>query len=105
MVQASARANTFRPGEVERYVEAWVHPGSLTAMLNYHRALRGWTAADPPARMTPPTLVLWGERDSVLEHHVARAALDLCDDRRLSIIGSATCWLHLEEPARMNAGS
>ena len=103
MVQASARADTLKPGEMERYVEAWAHPGSLTAMLNYYRALRERTVADPPARIAPPTLVLWGERDSFLEHHVARAALDLCDDGRLSIIAGATHWLHLEEPARVNA--
>jgi len=103
MVEGSARADAFKPGEMERYAEAWAHPGSLTAMLNYYRALRDRRAANPPARIAPPTLVLWGERDSFLEHSVARAALKLCGDGRLVIAEGATHWLHLEEPARVNA--
>lgn len=102
-VQASARADAFEPGEIDRYAEAWARPGRLTAMLNYYRALRERSAPDRPARIAPPTLVLWGERDSFLEHHVARAALGLCDEGRLSVVEGATHWLHLEEPARVNA--
>lgn len=102
-VLGSARTDAFKPGEIDRYVEAWSRPGSLTAMLNYYRALRGRRAPDQPSRIAPPTLILWGEKDSVLEHHVARAALDLCEDGRLSIIPGATHWLHLEDPARVNA--
>ena len=103
MVRGSARTDAFRPGEIDRYVEAWSRPGSLTAMLNYYRALRERRAPDQPSRIAPPTLVLWGEKDSFLEHHVARAALDLCEDGRLLIVEGATHWLHLEEPARVNA--
>jgi epoxide hydrolase 4 len=103
MVQGSARSGAFEPGAIERYTEAWSHPGSLTGMLNYYRALRERPATDQPARIAPPTLVLWGEKDAFLEHHVAHAALALCDDGRLSIIDGATHWLHLEEPARVNA--
>lgn len=47
--------------------------------------------------------MLWGENDVFLEHHVAQAALALCDDGRLSVITGATHWLRLEEPARVNA--
>ena len=102
MMQASARKDTFKPGEVEQYTRAWAHPGSLTAMLNYYRALRE-RKAGRPGRIAPPTLVLWGERDSFLERHVADAALDLCDKGRLSVITGATHWLHLEEAERVNA--
>lgn len=105
MVLGSARKDTFQPGEIERYTEAWEHPGSLTAMLNYYRALRERNddQPGPSSRIAAPTLVIWGEHDSFLEQHVARAALDLCDSGRLLIIPDATHWLHLEEPARVNA--
>ena len=103
MVKASARPDAFAPGDLDRYVEAWSRPGALTGMLNYYRALRERTAPREPARITVPTLVLWGEKDSFLEHHVAHAALALCDDGQLSVIKGATHWLHLEEPARVNA--
>jgi pimeloyl-ACP methyl ester carboxylesterase len=72
-------------------------------MLNYYRALRIRKKPDQPARIGCPTLVLWGEKDTFLEHHVARAGLGQCDNGQLSIIPGATHWLHLEEPERVNA--
>lgn len=103
MIEATARPDTFKPGEIEQYTEAWANPGSLTAMLNYYRALRERDKPDQPARIQAPTLILWGEHDSFLEHHVARSALELCDQGQLSIIQGATHWLHVEEPALVNA--
>lgn len=54
MMQGSGKADTFEPGALDRYVEAWRHPGSLTAMLNYYRALRERPHNREPARLTPP---------------------------------------------------
>jgi pimeloyl-ACP methyl ester carboxylesterase len=103
MMASTAKPATFKPADLERYVAAWGHEGSLTGMLNYYRALRERTKSDSPARILCPTLVLWGEKDSFLEHYVALAALEQCDNGRLSIIQGATHWLHLEEPAKVNA--
>src|ERR1700712_3197638 len=86
MMASTAKPATFKPADLERYVAAWRHEGSLTGMLNYYGALRERTKSDPPARIVCPTLVLWGEKDSLLEHHVALAALEQCDNGRLSII-------------------
>ena len=104
MLQGSARADAFEPGAVGRYTEAWARPGSLTGMLNYYRALRRRPAPHEPARIAPPTLIVWGENDVFLERHVAEAALALCDAGRLFIVGGATHWLHLEEPAQVAGG-
>jgi pimeloyl-ACP methyl ester carboxylesterase len=103
MVQHTARPDAFKRGEIEKYREAWENPGSLTAMLNYYRALRERKIKNPPARIQCPTLVLWGENDSFLEHHVAQDSVQLCDNARLYIVKTATHWLHLEEPAQVNA--
>lgn len=102
MMQGSAHADTFEPGALDCYARAWAHPGSLTAMLNYYRALRDRPATDEPARISPPTLILWAGRDLFLERHVAEAGLALCDEGRLELIEDATHWLHLEQPARIN---
>jgi pimeloyl-ACP methyl ester carboxylesterase len=99
MVETSARQDAFKPGEIERYVEAWAQPGSLKAMLNYYRALRKRIKPDHPTKILCPVLVLWGEKDSFLEHHVARASLEYCSSGQLFIVKGATHWLHLEEPA------
>ncbi|GAB3699680.1 epoxide hydrolase EphM [Spirosoma flavus] len=102
-LERSARPGTFRPDDLDQYVAAWSHAGSLRAMLNYYRALRKRKKPDQPARIRCPTLILWGERDSFLEHHVARASLALCDNGNLLIVPRTTHWLHHEEPARVNA--
>lgn len=102
MIQRSGRSDTLEPGAIEHYTAAWGHPGSLTGMLNYYRALRQRPSPDKPARIAPPTLILWGENDAFLERHVAEAAHASCDDAQLMIIGGATHWLHLEEPGQVN---
>lgn len=102
-MRGSARADAFEPGALDRYARAWARPGALTAMLNYYRALRLRPSAGAPARITPPTLVLWGERDQALELRVADASVALCDRGRLTVVPGATHWLHLEESARVTA--
>ena len=102
-MRRSAREGTFEPGALDRYAAAWSQPGSLTAMLNYYRALRlrrpGWS----PARNPRPTLVLWGEHDDFLEQHVARESLGRCADGRLVVIEDAGHWPHLEQPDLVTA--
>ncbi len=102
MMEKTARKDAFAPGDLDRYVEAWSHqPGSLTAMLNYYRALGRREKTSLPPRITAPTLVLWGEHDGALELHLAEASVNLCDDARLEVIAGTTHWLHLEEPDRI----
>lgn len=103
MMRGSAHADTFESGALERYVAAWSEPGALTAMLNYYRALRERPAGGEPARIAPPTLILWAGEDRFLERHVAEAGLALCDDGHLVVVEGATHWLHLEQPDRVNA--
>ncbi len=67
-----------------------------------HRALREHEASPEPARLAPPTLILWDDGDTFLEAHVARAGLELCDDGHLVIVEGTTHWLHLEKPERIN---
>ena len=102
MVQGSAASGAFEPGALDHYAEAWAHPGSLTAMLNYYRALRERPATGDAARLAPPTLILWAGDDSFLERHVAEAGLALCDDGRLEIVEGTSHWLHLERPEQVN---
>ena len=92
----SARAGTFAPSDLDRYVEAWTGEGRLTAMLNYYRALR---LPEPKVgRITIPTLILWGALDSALATHLAYAAKKMCGDAELKIRADVSHWLHLEEP-------
>jgi len=103
MIQGSAKAGSFEPGALEHYARAWAHPGSVTAMLNYYRALRERPKTEEPARLKPPTLILWAGDDVFLEKNVAEAGLALCDDGKLEIVEGASHWLHIEQPERINA--
>jgi pimeloyl-ACP methyl ester carboxylesterase len=103
MIQGSAKSYSFEPGSLDRYVDAWSHPGSLTAMLNYYRALRERPKRDEPARLSPPTLILWAGDDAFLERSVAEAGLALCDRGQLEFIEGASHWLHVEQAALVNA--
>ena len=102
MMRGSAKADTFEPGALEHYSKAWSHPGSVTAMLNYYRALRERPKDGEPARLAPPTLILWAGDDVFLERNVAEAGLALCDQGELEIIDGASHWLHIEQSERIN---
>ncbi len=103
MMRGSAKTDTFEPGTLEHYSQAWSHPGSVTAMLNYYRALRERPRRNAPARLSPPTLILWAGEDVFLERHVAEAGLALCDRGVLEIVEGTSHWLHIEQPERINA--
>lgn len=97
----SSRAGTFSQNDLKRTIEAWSQPGALTAMLNYYRALarRPWRR---PARIQPPTLVLWGKQDVFLELDAATHSLKLCDQGQ-SLFLEAGHWVQLEEAEAVNA--
>jgi pimeloyl-ACP methyl ester carboxylesterase len=103
LMEETARPDAFEPGAMNRYVEAWSKPGRLTAMLNYYRALLRRKRASSPSRIAVETLVLWGENDTALEHHVAQASVAQCHRGQLRVIPGTTHWLHLEEPERIVA--
>lgn len=70
-------------------------------MLNYYRALRERPHVEKPARLTPPTLILWADDDRFLKRHVAEAGLALCDDGRLEMVEGVSHWLHIEQPEKI----
>jgi pimeloyl-ACP methyl ester carboxylesterase len=103
MVRSSAPSAAFEPGALDQYAAAWTHPGSFTAMLNYYRALRRRTRTKAPARISPPTLILWADNDRFLERHIAEAGLALCDRGVLEIVERASHWMHADRPGQINA--
>jgi pimeloyl-ACP methyl ester carboxylesterase len=66
----------FTEADKKAYLEAWSQPGALTGGLNYYRAAQvgppsgGQTSANTLATAMPkisvPTLVIWGEKDTAL---------------------------------------
>jgi pimeloyl-ACP methyl ester carboxylesterase len=71
-------------------------------MLNWYRALLLPPARKPPARITVPVRVIWGDHDRALERGLAEEALSWCDKGEVLHLPSATHWLHHEESGLVN---
>jgi epoxide hydrolase 4 len=97
--------HAFSDAEVERYVEAWLQPGALTAMINYYRAALRRSPRSAVARMRridAPVLVIWGERDSVLGSELAEPAQRWVPDVRVERLPSASHWVQNDAPEQVN---
>lgn len=98
---SSALPGTFSNADMERYCEDWARPGALTGMLGYYRALR-FLPRRVPRRVTPPTLLIWGERDAFLELGLARASLRRCQNGRALWLPGAGHWVMREAAPEVN---
>jgi pimeloyl-ACP methyl ester carboxylesterase len=97
----SARRGTFTPNDLPAYRAAWARPGALTAMLNWYRALMQRPRA-AAGRVTVPTLLIWGMRDTALSQGLAGASLALCDDAEVLWQPDATHWVQHEAVEAVN---
>lgn len=93
----------FTDDIMAHYKQAWSQPGTITAMLNWYRAIRRARPARPPSwRISVPTLYIFGKHDAFFGWQAAQKSIDLCDDGRLEMIEDATHWVAAEEPERVN---
>lgn len=102
-LQGTSLPGTFTGEDLDRYRAAWSQPGAYTAMLNWYRALL--QKPSPPlkdARITVPTLLLWGAQDRFLDARMARESISLCDEGRLVMFENATHWVQHEEAHTVN---
>jgi pimeloyl-ACP methyl ester carboxylesterase len=101
---ASANPGSFTDEDLERYREAWSHPGALTGMLNWYRAGARIPGSPPKSRtIAPPTLLIWGERDRVLGPELAQPSIDRCEWGQLERIPEAGHWVQDDCPGKVNA--
>jgi epoxide hydrolase 4 len=103
-LRSTSRPGTFSEEKLARYREAWRQPRALTAMLNWYRAIfrpGKRRVADP--RISVPTLLIWGTRDTALGADMAQPSIDLCDAGSLVLLDTAGHWVLHEEPARVSA--
>ncbi len=100
---SSSRPGTFTEEDLAAYRRAWARPGALRSMLDWYRAMLRHPPDMADARITVPTLLLWGVHDVALERGLAQRSIDLCDDGRLTYFEDATHWVHHEEPERVHA--
>lgn len=102
-LKGSSRRGTFTDDDIAAYRQAWSQPGAVRAMLNWYRAaVRGQARPVALGRITVPTLMIWGARDTALSRSMAQPSIELCDNGRLVFLEEASHWVQHEEPAQVN---
>jgi pimeloyl-ACP methyl ester carboxylesterase len=114
MRRIGGRRARLTDAELAVYREAWDQPGALTGGLNYYRAARmGEQVAAggvPDEYMTKinsetvrvPTMVIWGENDTVLLPTLTRGLSDWVPNLRVEIVPGAGHWVPYERPDEVN---
>jgi pimeloyl-ACP methyl ester carboxylesterase len=100
------RKEAFPDEDLQRYVEALEKPGALTAAINYYRAMfheflrRGERQF---AKITCPTLLIWGEEDIALGKELTYNMEPYFTDRfEIKYIPRCSHWVQQERPELVN---
>ena len=101
-LRGSGLIHTFTNEDVEKYKEAWSQPGSITAMINWYRALRYELQLPQEMQIHVPTLMMWGMKDVALTHRMARPSMDHVDQGNLILIPDATHWVQRDAAEEVN---
>ena len=110
LLRSALGRDPVRPGaltaeDIERYVEAIARPGTLTATINYYRALLRYPGETGALlqRVEAPVLVIWGERDRFLSRRLAEPphlwVPNLVHVKRLP---DASHWVAEDRPLEVN---
>ena len=93
--------NIWTDEEVERFTEAFSRPGALRGGFNCYRAafrtLGQGQGGDP--QIHAPTLVLWGENDSILPVAWSDKLGDTFTDLTFQTVPECGHWVQREQPA------
>jgi pimeloyl-ACP methyl ester carboxylesterase len=102
----TSKPGTFSDADITEYIRAWKQPGAFTSMINWYRAM-GRRLDDGAflnrARVTVPTIIIWGAQDRFLQREMAQESTTLCDDARVIYFEDATHWVQHEKPNEVNA--
>jgi pimeloyl-ACP methyl ester carboxylesterase len=112
LVGGSYRRDVWPPEEIDAYRAAFARPGRAKAAIDWYRAafrprLRRRRGSRPRARVSAPTLVLWGARDRFLERELVSPAVlrrVLADGNvpEVGFVDDAGHFLQNEAPERVN---
>lgn len=99
---------TFTEEDLLRYEEAWSQKGSLTAMINWYRALARYQKDakkifGAKTKIETPILLLWGMKDAFLEPESGLCPATHCSHFLTKQYADATHWLPMEKSEKVNA--
>lgn len=97
--------SNFPDKALEVFARAAMRPGSLTAMINYYRALLryGDTVDVEDKVLDTPTLMIWGEEDSALNIKCTEGTEQWVPNFELHRLAGVSHWVQQEAPERVNA--
>ncbi|MBD1923619.1 alpha/beta hydrolase [Microcoleus sp. FACHB-831] len=102
------RKGAFTAEDTEMYQMALSKPGVLSAAINYYRqwlAPANWmhNLGRAPSPVTVPTLILWGEEDSLLSHKLTEGMERLISAPfKLKLVPHCGHWIQQEAPQTVN---
>jgi epoxide hydrolase 4 len=106
--EQAVRKGAFSREDTQIYQEALAKPGVLSAIANYYRHFlspENWLVhwGKSPEPITVPTLVLWGEEDSLLSKTLTEG-LDrlIAAPFKLRLIPQCGHWIQQEVPQTVN---
>jgi len=93
--------------DIAYYVEAMAQPGALHAAINWYRnvpkQLLGFGGKIPPATITVPTCVIWGEQDDALDVMCCDTLPRYVKDLDLRFLPKSSHWVQIDAPDQVNA--
>lgn len=99
----NAKKGSFTDADFEHYKAAWAQKGALKAMLNWYRAYLRFSPTPPEDwTINPPTLMIWGKKDTFLSHRMAQPSIEWCKDGRLVLFEDATHWVQHDKADEVN---
>jgi len=106
MLRGAALQKSVFPREVTaRFQQAMSKPGAMTAALNYYRQVfrrLPVSSNDPRARITTPTLLIWGEQDIALGIGLTKGLEQWVGDLEIKYIPDSGHWVQQEQPEEVN---
>jgi epoxide hydrolase 4 len=90
---------------LQTYANAALRPGSITAMINFYRALLRTPDMRNigDARIETPTLMIWGEEDAALNIHCTEGTEAWVPNFTLHRLPKVSHWVQQEAPEKVNA--
>ncbi|MBW1877966.1 MAG: alpha/beta hydrolase [Deltaproteobacteria bacterium] len=102
LLRASSRRGSFTEEDLAHYREAFARPGAVTAMLAWYRAFLRYRPEALPSPIRPPTLVLWGARDTALGREMVQPSVERCERGEAVFLERATHWVQHDAADEVN---
>jgi epoxide hydrolase 4 len=107
LTSTALQKSAFPPEVLQRYRIAMSRPGTLTAALNYYRAMfrRPLSTArlsTGDVRIAAATLLIWGVHDVALDINLTKDLEQWVPDIRVRLVPDSGHWVQQEKPELVN---